>query len=323
MSRAKPMSRLFTLRLSTIAVAAATITSSFAQTPLIDMVSPQLYNGQQGGLYFNYNNNRPPFWQNAVLTEANQVVPRDFAGNVLFKGGSIGFCSIGMSNTFQEWTAFTPLAQTSGLMDPQVVLVNGAQGGMDLVKWGTGNDPTVYPTLAARVSSAGLSNAQIQVVWVKQSLRQPALFGAWPMHLQTYMKEMRLVLQRLKIMFPNLRIAYVSSRIYAGWATVPLSPEPYAYEQAFAVRQLIKLQATGDPTLNWLATSGPVKCPIICWGPYMWADGLNPRSDGLQWFQTDFVASDGTHPSPSGRTKVANMMLKFFAFDSTCGWFQP
>jgi len=49
----------------------------------------------------------------------------------------------------------------------------------------------------------------------------------------------------------------------------------------------------------------------LLWGPYLWADGLNPRkSDGLVWKREDF-ARDGTHPSQSGREKVAQMLLDF------------
>ena len=57
-------------------------------------------------------------------------------------------------------------------------------------------------------------------------------------------------LQLAKEHFPNLRIAYLSSRVYGGYATVPLNPEPYAYEGAFAVRWLILDQLAGKPELN-------------------------------------------------------------------------
>jgi hypothetical protein len=51
--------------------------------------------------------------------------------------------------------------------------------------------------------------------------------------------------------------------------------------------------------------------PWIAWGPYLWADGTTPRSDGLTWAASDFAA-DGTHPATSGRTKVADMLVTFF-----------
>lgn len=60
---------------------------------------------------------------------------------------------------------------------------------------------------------------------------------------------------------------------------------------------------------------------MLLWGPYLWADGLTPRADGLTWACADF-RDDGTHPSESGRAKVAGMLMGFFAGDATsASWF--
>jgi hypothetical protein len=54
----------------------------------------------------------------------------------------------------------------------------------------------------------------------------------------------------------------------------------------------------------------------------MWADGLNPRSDGLTWACSDFNPSDGTHPAASGREKVADSLLAFVRHDvTTSPWY--
>jgi hypothetical protein len=54
----------------------------------------------------------------------------------------------------------------------------------------------------------------------------------------------------------------------------------------------------------------------------LWADGLNPRSDGLTWQQTDFQ-NDGTHPSQSGEEKVGAMLLDYMKSSPfTVPWFQ-
>src|SRR5262249_48641938 len=128
-------------------------------------------------------------------------------------------------------------------------------------------------------------------------------------------KDTLVVLQNARARFPNLRIAYLGSRIYAGYATTRLNPEPFAYEGAFAVRWLIQDQIKGDPELNSNPERGAVKAPLLLWGPYFWGDGTTPRkSDGLVWKREDLVG-DGTHPSQSGRQKVAEMLLKFFKTD--------
>ena len=52
--------------------------------------------------------------------------------------------------------------------------------------------------------------------------------------------------------------------------------------------------------------------PLLLWGPYLWGDGVAPRAcDALVWNESDF-AKDGTHPSDSGRDKVAQLLLSFF-----------
>jgi hypothetical protein len=44
----------------------------------------------------------------------------------------------------------------------------------------------------------------------------------------------------------------------------------------------------------------------------LWTDGTKPRQgDKLVWLEDDVVASDRTHPSDSGREKVADLLLDF------------
>jgi hypothetical protein len=64
--------------------------------------------------------------------------------------------------------------------------------------------------------------------------------------------------------------------------------------------------------------------PLLLWGPYTWANGLTPRSDGLTWSCQD-MSTDGLHPSAAGRNKEAGLMETFFKTDPTSTpWFlQP
>lgn len=85
---------------------------------------------------------------------------------------------------------------------------------------------------------------------------------------------------------------------------------------------LVQHELAGDVDLNFIAKKGAVNSPLLLWGPYSWGDGTTPRkSDGLVWQRSDFV-KDGTHPSNSGRQKVAEQLLKFFKGDAhTRTWF--
>ncbi len=123
-------------------------------------------------------------------------------------------------------------------------------------------------------------------------------------------------LHALRARYPNLRQVFVSSRIWAGYATSTLNPEPFAYESGFAVKWLIDAQieqARRGVIVD--ARAGDVRypgvSPWLAWGPYLWAAGPTANGDGLAWQPADF-ADDGTHPSQAGQAKVGAMLLAFF-----------
>lgn len=117
----------------------------------------------------------------------------------------------------------------------------------------------------------------------------------------------------LRTKFPQLKLVYVSSRIYGGYSETDLHPEPVAYESAFAVKWLI------EERINHPSPNGSI--PWVSWGPYLWADGLTPRSDGLIWERSDFEP-DGVHPSAQGALKVGTKLFEFFENDpSAQHWF--
>ena len=45
---------------------------------------------------------------------------------------------------------------------------------------------------------------------------------------------------------------------------------------------------------------GPVKAPVLLWGPYLWADGVKGRkADGLTWSEGTLPATGPTQPRRS------------------------
>lgn len=292
--------------------------ASVGLKPLPELAATDSYKGEKGGLYGDGSNLPPEPHRAAAKRETAKIVPLGPDGGPS-PSGAIGLISISMSNWTMEFSAFKGLADRDPQKSPAVTIVDCAQGGQAMRQW---SDPDGRPwvTAAARLKEAGLTPAQVQVAWIK--LANPGPTGDLSEHGKELYRNTVGVLHNARGRFPNLRIAYLESRIYAGYAGSRLNPEPYAYEGAFVVRWLIRDQVGGDPGLNYDPGRGPVTAPLLLWGAYLWADGTTPRtSDGLVWRREDFAA-DGTHPSEVGRRKVAELLLTFCKTDENVkSWF--
>jgi hypothetical protein len=285
--------------------------ASVGLKPLPEMTASDRYKGEDGGLYGRGRNAPPDGHLKAARTETARITPLDEEGNRAAKG-TIALVSISMSNATQEFSVFKQLADADPKKSPRVTIVDCAQNGQAMAQW---VNPASRAWMEAdrRLAAAGVSPKQVQVVWVKLANIQP--IGELVDHGKELQRDTLKVLQNAKARFPNLRVAYLGSRIYGGWTTTPLNPEPYAYEGAFVVRWLILDQIAGDAGLNYQPAKGPVKAPLLLWGPYLWADGTRPRKSDRLIYERGDLLDDGTHPSASGRRKVADMLLKFFETD--------
>jgi hypothetical protein len=273
------------------------------------------YQGAQGGLYPGGVNDRPAtHGQNGQYLANNVVQPRDRQGAVDPVNGRIVFASTGMSNTTQEFSYFIQSVQGDPRLHPKLTIVDGAQGGRDAVDWSDPNS-TTWSVLANRLTAAGVTAPQVQVMWLKHQIRGDNLVN-FPQDAQHLRDLLRGIVTIARARYPNLRLAFMSSRSYGDYNGEARGTG--AYEQAFAVKWLIEDQINGDPRLNH-GNSGPA--PWLSWGTYLWADGLAGRSDGLTWACGDFV-TDGIHPATSGKEKVRGQLLKFLTRDPTATpWF--
>ena len=270
-----------------------------------------------GGLYPGGSNIRPSEHEAAGLRMAGQIMPLDRGGKLDLANGKIVMIAVGMSNANQEFGRFIDIAQQDQQVSPRLVLVNTAIPGFTAEYWAE-PDAEAWQHAKRLLDRSHLTSLQVQAAWVKQTLTGGGNFPAKAQELQAYLEA---IVHSLKLNYPNLKIAYLSSRTRSYEYRNGLSPEPLAFETGFAVKWLIEKQIDGDPSLNFDPQRGEVLAPYLSWGPYLWIDGLNPRSDGRVWTPEDLVG-DCTHPSPSGEAKVAEMMMAFFKTDSTAaGWF--
>jgi hypothetical protein len=289
--------------------------------PLTEL-GAETYQGHKGGLYPGGKNERPSAHERAGLALARQVRPLA-AGGEPASNGKIVLLSVGMSNTTQVFSAFKKLADADRDKNPELVIVDGAQGGMTAARIADPQDGAsgtqFWRVVDKRLQAAGVTRQQVQTAWIKQADAGPS--QGFPGYAQKLQAELEKVVQAMRARFPNLKLVYLSSRTYGGYATTQLNPEPYAYESGFAVRWLIAQQLKRDPALNYDPAKGAVKAPWLSWGPYLWANGTKKRADGFSYEPGDF-GPDGTHPSPAGQQKVARALLRFFKTDSTTRpWF--
>ncbi|MGA9531849.1 MAG: hypothetical protein WBR18_03955 [Anaerolineales bacterium] len=291
--------------------------------PLTDMGSQSytrmdgMTTGFVGGLYPDGSNMRPPAHDLVGQQLAATIQPLNEAGEP-DPNGRIVLTSIGMSNTGQEFGQFQRLARDTPGINPHLFFINGGVGGRTAENW-VDPESDAWEELQRRLDHYSVSDEQVQVAWIKLTLVKG---GDFPEKAFSLRDHLEIIVGLLKDRFPNLKIAYLSSRTrsYTYWRG--LSPEPVAFETGFAVRWLIQEQLEGLPSLNYDPNKGRVEAPYLAWGPYLWADGENPRQDGFVWLQED-LAGDCTHPSSSGTQKIASLLMDFLMNDSTAfPWFR-
>jgi hypothetical protein len=276
--------------------------------PLTEMTATDKYKGEDGGLYGGGNNVPPKPHQALAEAALKKISPLDAQGKPS-KDGKIVFISLGMSNTAGEFAMFKELADHDPQKSPDVHVVNCAIGGAGVSSWAKRSG--TWQKVAERLKEANASPEQVQVAWIKHAEPGPSPDTAPLQYAKKVKEDIAASLAITRSTFPNLRVAYLSSRIYGGYNIAGIrrvNPEPFAYETGFSVRWVILDQIYQEKT-------GKVEGPILLWGQYLWADGVTPlKSDHLTWERKD-LGEDGVHPSKIGGQKVANMLLEFFKND--------
>ncbi len=310
-----------------------------AKVPL-SALGTKTYLGFAGGLYPDGANEIPADHAANGMAAARLIQPLDGNGNPSATGKYV-LLSIGMSNTTQEFCNPTGPALACGAQtfagqaaaDPAVnhstlVLVDGARSGQTAGTWDNPGDANYNTVRDTRLAPLGLSERQVQAVWLKEANAGPTVsLPGERADAYTLVTQLGDIVRAARTRYPNLRQVFLSSRIFAGYATSTLNPEPYAYETGFAVKWVVAAQIAQDRQGFVVdARAGdldyPTTSPWLAWGPYLWADGMHARAgDGLYWAATDFQ-NDGTHPSQSGQQKVGQRLLEFFKTSAyTRCWF--
>jgi hypothetical protein len=275
-------------------------------TPLTDLGSAK-YLGFAGGLYTDGENEPPSVYAQTGVALASTVQPLDRNGEPSLSG-KIAMISIGMSNTSHEFAQFIQLA--GARKNSSLVIIDAARYGAAATEIAIPFGD-YWKHVNRQLQGSEISAPQVQVVWLKTALARDC--RSFPENARLFQRTLCSIVQILSAKLPQLKLVYISSRTYGGYSKSDLSPEPGAYESGFGVKWFIE-----DRINNWRPDRS---IPWISWGPYLWANGLTPRSDGLIWKRSHF-GLDGVHMSAQGALKVATMLLEFFRKDITAKpWF--
>lgn len=309
---------------------------------LTDLGKAGEYLGFTGGLYPDGANQRPAAHERAGLALAAQIRPLDATGKAA-ADGKIVLLAIGFSNTVQSYEGFMAEASQDKTLNPRLVLVNGAHGGRSAFMIQNPDDHATgehyWKTwVPEHLAAAGVSAAQVQAIWLKETdatlnpaqMKMMGLPGTYetPLHMgfprgaRTLQGELEKIVRIMPGFYPNLKLVYVSSRSYGGWALREGNREPWSYETGFSVKWLIEKQFQGDAALNFDPAKGKAVAPWLSWGPYLWANGERKRGDGFSFTTEDYRENDRMHYSPQGQRKIGKLMLDFFKADTTAKtWF--
>ena len=285
----------------------------------MDQLGTGTYLGYMGGLYPGGSNTIPAPHLASGIAIAGTIQPLDANGDPS-PTGKYAMMSLGTSDASYEFDRFIEYASREGTINPSLVLVEGAMGseGLDSL---LGPDGIAFWNNIYNwaLPDAGVTPKQVEVIWMEPEDATPA--GPFPLDMEQIQSELLTLIPNLLVRFPNLKLLYLASRTYAGYANpARITTEPYSYDQGYALQAIIADQINGNPALNFDPTVGPVLAPWVSWENYKWGNGMTEHN-GLVWACQDF-RSDGYHVADGGEDKYSGLMMNFMKTDPTAApWF--
>ena len=283
--------------------------------------------GYQGGLYPDGSNEMPLAHLIKGSIIGNSIRPLDIDGKIDWTDGVIVMAGFGASTAGSTFNTLTSVVNNSDSVSECLELIGLTFGGKGLESMVPGGSFTYWNLLTDSIlEPTGYSPEQVQIGWIKSASKDDSI-NEFPLQADSIYSKYIYAVQRLKVVFPNLKILYVTSHAYGGYAgelsdNVKLVGEPAAYYGGFSVKWLIESQINGDPRLRYEGANAPA--PWLAWAPYYWADGIEPRSDGLIWECSDYEEDGGGfHHSESGKLKETDMLFDFlYNHESSSSWFR-
>jgi len=280
------------------------------------------YNGMQGGLYLSGTNIMPLSHKKKGNNYSKQFKPLDSFGNINYEEGEILMLAFGASIASNAINAFGDSLVTYDFegVSNCVSIKSMCFGGKDLDYMIDTASDNYWDGVRNRMADRGDTYAQVQIAWLMQQSDGDST-DDFLTYFNSVSAKYVTLLQMMKDSFPNLKQIFISGMHYTGYMDpnhdrYPSFSNPHDYWGNLVIRDLIVRQISGDPALKYKGIAPAV--PWLAWGPYFWADGVNPRqTDLLSWkceqFRTDLTGG-GFHliNEPESLGVEAHMLLNFF-----------
>lgn len=283
-------------------------------TPFLDLQTGY-YMGYQAGLYPGGTNILSGPHLKSGKTIAQGIKPLDGDGNVNFGDGVVLVVGFGPSvpgHIFNKFVQHIRDPSVTYNLNPCVDALNLCIGGKD-IGYGTGDSTAddYWADLVTKVTDVGYTVDQVQIGWMyfnAKGLTEPPTFP----DNSVFMKDQFVkFINKSKEYFPNLKIMYVSSRHWGGYADTTLTEyyslaEPASYQNSWTVKWLIEEQINNTNPLLQYKGANP-KSPYLLWGPNFWCDGNLKRAwdDKKYVCLLSFDLDDGYHLSDQQDSKDA------------------
>ncbi|MBM4014611.1 MAG: hypothetical protein FJ293_06580 [Planctomycetes bacterium] len=282
----------------------------------IDDLHEGAYRKVEGGLYPGRSNQTPAEHLAAGKAIAKRIVPLDAAGNPA-ADGRIVCAGIGPSLAGQVFEGLRHVLEDDPDLAAELRLPGVIGNSVTLERMRNPDDTYWKIDVPGDLAAAGLTAAQVQVVWIMNAFAFSDDDLPFPLHVPVGADAWTDVMRLLLRAFPNLKLAFLSPLYSQAYSDAAPVDEPYYFEQGFAVRELIARQLAGAPELNYDPALGKVEAPWIDWGPYFWSDAEEPRTDGLSIVCAD-ISQDGQHLEPSGKRKLGERLAQFLKSHRAC-----
>lgn len=273
--------------------------------PIADL-QYQTFEGYMGGKYPNGSNKIPYMHYKKGMQLSSEIGLINIDSKEEVQQSKPVFLVLGFSTaamTGRYFRAMIAILQKNKSF--QVII--GAQGGQDLNAMIHENNHYWNGVDSALQKNNFISN-NVQIIWISTGDIQSYLLPFYE-QCESQINKYQIVLKKIKSLYPNCKIVFLSDRTYAGYIGSESGPqqlkEPTAYYSSWVVKWLIEKQIQNQQGFTYQ------DIPFIDWGPLLWTNGEKGNSNGYTW-NCDDAGKGGIHPSSKGRAKEATLMYVFF-----------